>query len=137
MSYSGSRLYCKILGTDVDGTYVKITSQKLSSTPFQTQYIDDPTLEVGKEKVQTSGYTGAKAQSYRYVYDKNGNLISSKKEAYSVYKKRDKVVKRGTKPVEVTPIQPVPETPADNSTQESSPQTQPPTTQQPQTPVVQ
>lgn len=137
MSYSGSRLYCKILGTDVDGTYVKITSQKLSSTPFQTQYIDDPTLELGKEKVQTSGYTGAKAQSYRYVYDKNGNLISSKKEAYSVYKKRDKVVKRGTKPVEVTPIQPVPETPADNSTQESSPQTQPSTNQQPQTPIIQ
>ncbi len=136
MSYSGSRLYCKILGTDVDGTYVKITSQKLSSTPFQTQYLDDPTLEVGKEKVQTSGYTGAKAQSYRYVYDKNGNLISSKKEAYSVYKKRDKVVKR-IKPVEVTPIQPVPETPADNSTQESSPQTQPSTNQQPQTPIIQ
>lgn len=130
VSYSNSRLYCKILGTNEDGSYVKITSQKLSSTPYQTKYIDDPTLEVGTEKVQTTGYTGAKAQSYRYVYDKDGNLISSQKEAYSVYKKRDKVVKRGTKPVEVTPVQPVPETPIVDPNV-----TTPPTTDPTQTPV--
>ena len=131
MSYSGSRLYCKILGTNLDGSYVKMTSEQLSSTPFQTQYIDDPTLEVGKEKVQTSGYNGAKAQSYRYVYDKDGNLISSKKEAYSVYKKRDKVVRKGTKPVEVMPEQTVPETPVTDPNQAV------PEIQTPQTPVVQ
>lgn len=115
MSYSGGRLHCKILGTNVDGSYVKITSQRLSSTPFTTIYQDDPTLEVGKTKTKTSGYNGAKAQSYRYVYDKNGKLISSNKEAYSVYKKRDKVVLRGTKPVETPTEDPtvpvVPQTP--------------------------
>lgn len=131
MSYSGSRLYCKILGTNLDGSYVKMTSKQISSTPFQTQYIDDPTLEVGKEKVQTSGYNGARAQSYRYVYDKNGNLISSKKEAYSIYKKRDKVVRRGTKPVEMTPEQTETETPVTDSNQIL------PETQYPQIPVVQ
>lgn len=106
MSYSNSRLYAKIVGTNVNGTTVKITSEQLSSKPFTTKQVDDPTLEVGQTKVKTSGYNGATAQSYRYVYDRNGQLISKKKEAYSNYKKRDKVVLIGTKPVANPPVEP-------------------------------
>lgn len=97
VTYSNSRLNCKVYGTNVDHITVKITGERLSSTGYKTIYKDDPTLEEGKEKVLTSGYTGAKAQTYRHVYDANGKLISSQKEAYSVYKSRDKVVLRGTK----------------------------------------
>ena len=115
MSYSNSRLYAKIVGTNVNGTKVKITSEQLSSIPYTTKEVKDSSLEVGKTKVQTSGYTGATAQSYRYVYDKNGKLISKTKEAYSKYKKRDKVVLVGTKPVQTQtpttdPATPTPET---------------------------
>lgn len=105
MSYSGNRLTCKIYGTNVDNTTVKIKSVTLSRGSFETKYVDDPTLELGKEKVQVSGYSPAKAQTYRYVY-KNGKLVSSNKEAYSVYKRRDKVVLRGTKPPTEQPIDP-------------------------------
>ena len=115
MSYSHSRLYAKIVGTNVNGTKVKITSEQLSSKPFITKEVNDPTLEVGKTKVKTSGYNGATAQSYRYVYDKNGKLISKKKEAYSNYKKRDKVVLVGTKPVVNPPVAPVEPTPPDQT----------------------
>lgn len=122
VSYSNSRLTCKIYGTDVDGTTVKIVSQRLSTIPYQTIYKDDPTLEEGKEKVDVTGYSGAKAQTYRKVYDKNGKLISSTKEAYSVYKRRDKVVLRGTKkkvetePEKSKPTQPTPTQPNENQT---------------------
>ena len=89
----------------------------------KTIYKDDPTLEEGKEKVITSGYSGAKAQSYRKVYDANGKLISSKKEAYSVYKSRDKVVLRGTKKKKETPSDnPMPDNPTQPNT---PPQTNP------------
>ena len=112
ISYSNNTLRCKIYGTDVDGTTVKIVSKTLSTTPYQTIYKDDPTLEEGKEKVEVTGYNGAKAQTYRYVYDKNGKLISSNKEAYSVYKRRDKVVLRGTKKKVETPTTPEETTPS-------------------------
>ena len=39
-----------------------------------------------------------KAKSYRNVYDKNGNLISSAFEASSDYKVRNKVIVKGTAP---------------------------------------
>lgn len=137
VSYSNSRLTCKIYGTDVDGTTVKIVNQRLSTTPYQTVYKDDPTLEEGKEKVDVTGYSGAKAQTYRKVYDKNGKLISSTKEAYSVYKRRDKVVLRGTKkkeetkPETQTPTQPTqPTQPNNNQTTKPQENTNQNTTQQ-------
>jgi len=125
MSYSGNRLKCKIYGTNVDNTTVKIKSVTLSQGSYETKYVDDPTLEIGKEKVDVSGYAPAKAQTYRYVY-KNGKLVSSNKEAYSSYKRRDKVVLRGTKQPEVQPTDPNATTP-----------TTPNTTTQSETPVTQ
>ena len=123
ISYNNNRLNCKVYGTNINNITVKITSQRLSSTGYKTIYKDDPTLEEGKEKVITSGYSGAKAQSYRKVYDANGKLISSKKEAYSVYKSRDKVVLRGTKKKKETPSDnPMPDNPTQPNT---PPQTNP------------
>ena len=51
----------------------------------------------GETKTITSAYTGYKVQTYREIYDADGNLVSSTEEAYSYYKKRDKVIARGTK----------------------------------------
>ena len=100
-SYSNNRLTMSIVGTDLEDITVEFTSTKLSSTPYNTIEKEDPTLEEGKRKVDVSGYNGAKAQSYRKVY-KAGVLISSEKEAYSAYSKRDKVVLVGTKKKETT-----------------------------------
>lgn len=111
--YKNNNLTMKIHGTNLENITVKITSEQLTSKPYNTIEKKDPTLEVGKTRVEVSGYTGATAQSYRHVY-KNGVLISSKKEAFSSYKKRDKVVYVGTKPVPKPvepPVPPVPEDP--------------------------
>ena len=58
-------LTIKLLGTDVDGSYVKITNTTWEDADFYY------------------------AQTYRNVYDKNGNLLSSTKEASSRYHKEE------------------------------------------------
>ena len=94
-SYSGGYLTVKILGTNVDGTYVKMTNEVLSKTNWETVYKDDPSLPAGTEKVTTTPYTGYKVKSYRNVYSASGKLISSTYEATSDYKVRNKVITRG------------------------------------------
>ena len=94
-TYSGGYLTIKILGTNVDGSYVKMTNEVLSSTPWTTVYEDDDTLPAGTEKVVTSPYTGYKVKSYRNLYAADGTLISSTYEATSDYKVRNKVIAKG------------------------------------------
>ena len=122
-TYSGGYLTIKILGTNVDGTSVKMTNEVLSSTPWETVYKDDDTLPAGTEKVTTTPYTGYKVKSYRNVYDANGKLISSTYEATSDYKVRNKVISRGPA---------LPETPASGGAEITEPQD--PVAQAPQTP---
>ncbi len=64
---SNGYLTVRILGTDTDGSYVKITSDTWEDSQFYY------------------------AQTYRNVYDKNGALISSVKEASSRYHKAEAV----------------------------------------------
>ena len=93
--YENNYLTVRILGTNVDGTSVKMTNEWLSTTPYETVYEDDPTLAPGTEKVKTTPYTGYKYRTYRNVYDANGKLISSTYEATSDYKSRNQVILRG------------------------------------------
>lgn len=58
-------LTVRILGTDVDGSYVELTNETWEDSEYYY------------------------ANSYRNVYDANGNLISSTKEAYSCYDKEE------------------------------------------------
>ena len=122
-TYSGGYLTIKILGTNVDGTSVKMTNEVLSSTPWETVYKDDETLPAGTEKATTTPYTGYKVKSYRNVYDANGKLISSTYEATSDYKVRNKVISRGPA---------LPQTPASGGAEITEPQD--PVAQEPQTP---
>ncbi|WP_253199712.1 VanW family protein [Clostridium gasigenes] len=67
------------------------------------EYVDDPTLEVGKEVVQSSGMTGYKASSYQVTYE-NGAEVKREIVATDVYGTTNNVVKRGTKkPVNTPP----------------------------------
>ena len=93
--YEKGYLTVRLLGTNVDGTYVKMTYQELSSTPFEVVYEDDPTLAPGQEVVKVTPYTGYKGRTYRNVYAADGTLISSEYEATSDYKVRNRVILRG------------------------------------------
>ncbi|WP_312942093.1 VanW family protein [Oscillibacter sp.] len=93
--YSKGYLTMSLYGTKVDDTTVKITNKTLSTTPFSVVYEDDAALAAGKEAVKVTPYTGYKVETYRNLYDGEGNLISSTFEATSNYKVRNKVVLKG------------------------------------------
>lgn len=90
--YEKDTLTVKIYGTKTDDTYVVMTHEVTSTTPYNTVYEETMRLMWGTEQVKQSGYTGYKVISYRNVYDGDGNLISSEVEAKSNYFSRDKIV---------------------------------------------
>ncbi len=63
-------LTIRIMGTDVDGSYVEMTNETWEDSEHYY------------------------ANSYRNVYDANGNLISSQKEAYSCYDREEVIAAR-------------------------------------------
>ena len=123
--YSKGYLTMTLYGTKTDGVTVKMTNKVLSTTEYETVYEDDPTLPAGTESVKTTPYTGYKVETYRNLYDRDGNLISSNFEASSNYKVRNKVILKG--PAATT------DTPAGGA---SSSVTVPETPVTPETPVV-
>lgn len=102
-TYSKGYLTMTLYGTKTDGTTVKMTNTVLSSTAWKTVYQDDNTLTVGTQQVKVTPYTGYKVVTYRNLYDASGNLLTSKQEAVSDYKVRDKLVLVGTKVPAYTP----------------------------------
>ncbi|MDD4509921.1 MAG: VanW family protein, partial [Oscillospiraceae bacterium] len=90
-SMQGRTLTVNIYGTKENNNTVKITNKVLSTSPYKTIYQEDASIKSGK-KVKTTGYTGKAVETYRSIYDANGNLISSKLEAVSRYKTRNKIV---------------------------------------------
>lgn len=90
-SMQGRTLTVNIYGTKENNNTVKITNKVLSTSPYKTIYQEDASIKSGK-KVKTTGYTGKTVETYRSIYDANGNLISSKLEAVSRYKTRNKIV---------------------------------------------
>lgn len=85
----------KIFGTKTDSSFVKITSKTVSTTPWKTIYKEVDNLAPGAERVTQYPITGFTVQTWRNVYDGNGNLISSNFEAESSYDSRDKIVEVG------------------------------------------
>lgn len=80
---------------------IEITHVAISSTPAPVKYIDDPTLEVGKTVVITSGMSGHVVDTYKIV--KLGHEVISKTFLHrSTYRTYAKQVKRGTKVVAPT-----------------------------------
>ena len=92
----GRTLRVTIRGTRLDSSTVKIRSEVVSTDPCRTRYEDAPGLPIGTEQLKQSGYSGCTVQTYREVYDAEGNLLRSSTEARSVYWRRDKIVLRGT-----------------------------------------
>ncbi len=101
---SGGYLTVRLYGTDEDGSYVQITSDTWEDSLYYY------------------------AQTYRNVYDKNGNLISSAAEAYSRYHKEGTTSSEETTSATPPPAAPAPTQPP------APPAEQPPQQEQPNTP---
>ena len=110
--YEKEYLTVRVYGTNVDGSYVRMTNETLSKTDWTTEYVEDESIPSGTEQVKTTPYTGYQVKTYRHVYDRNGRLISSAYEATSNYKVRNKVILRapgelpGAKVPTVAPVAP-------------------------------
>lgn len=130
-SYAGGKLTCKIIGTDVDGSYVKFTSERTGDVAYNTKYENDATIPEGQQVTKQAGSNGGKAVSYRLVYDKDGKLISKKKEANSYYKGHEAIIAVGTMKVEQAPeAQPEAQPEATPTTPETTIPAEPTPTQQ-------
>lgn len=88
---SGGYVNVTFYGTNVDGTYVEMTTEQLSEEePGETEEVVDDTVAAGT--VLQTAYVGSTWVSYRHVYDKDGNEISVTEEAETEYQARPKKV---------------------------------------------
>lgn len=105
--YKDGKTHYEIQGTKVSEFKVEIVSETQQVISPSRKEVPDPTLPVGTEVVDEKGHTGYKVQTYRKVYDGNGQLISNEKEAFSSYRMTEQVVRVGT----MAPPAPPAETP--------------------------
>lgn len=111
-SGSDGTVTVSIYGLEEENEYtVKVTSKKTSIIDKETEYVDDPNLEEGKEVVEQSGHAGCTSEAYKILY-KDGQEYSRtllSKDRYSALKT---IIRRGTKKVEVPKQEePTPPTP--------------------------
>ena len=106
VSYANSKLTVTVVGTKVDDTYVKMTYDLLSTTGYETEYVETDELAWGEQRQKQNGYTGYQVVSYRNVYSGDGTLLSSNVEAKSNYKNRNQIILTGTAGRPVTPEMP-------------------------------
>lgn len=112
----------------MDGkTYELQTVVNETLTP-STQIVDDPNLPAGERVVEQKAVTGYKSSGYLITYQ-NGKEIDKKLIAHDVYKKKDEIIKVGTKKPEAKP-QPKPEVKPEE-VKPITPPTPPASTEQP------
>ena len=95
MTRGGKRkLNVKIYGTNVDGIRAEPKSTVYETVSPTTQYKADESITQGTTKVDSkqNPYTGKSAQTYRYIYDRDGNLLEKQDMGKSVYKMRPKTI---------------------------------------------
>ena len=79
-----------------------ITPKVIATIPYTTKYIDDNTLEEGKEVVEQKGTNGLKTKTY-ITKMLNGKVISTTLLSTDTYSAMTRIVRRGTKKVTTVP----------------------------------
>lgn len=77
---------------------VVIQSKVLSYIPYSVKYIEDSSLEEGKEVIEQAGYNGCKSEAYR-ILKLNGEVVSKTLLSRDTYDPMQRIVRRGTKKV--------------------------------------
>ena len=85
----------RLLGTNESGQYVEMTYKKLNEMEYEEEIEVDLEQPPEYEEVTQTPYTGYEYETYRNVYSADGELISSKKEDYSFYSFRNKIITVG------------------------------------------
>ncbi len=88
------KVYIYGLKTDDDYT-VKLEAKYLSTVYHSTTYKKDSSLAPGTQKVIQNGSNGCKTATYKYLYDKSGNLVSTTCISRDTYNPHNKVIAVG------------------------------------------
>ena len=107
---------------DTEYTFT-FSTKTIATIPYSTQYIDDSSLEEGKEVVQQRGTNGLKTQTYMTKM-LDGKVISTTLLSTDTYNAMARIVRRGTKKVSSQTSTPTVETPTD--TTETTPEPEAP-----------
>lgn len=75
---------------------VVIQSKVLSDIPYTVKYIEDNSIEKGKEVVEQSGQNGCTSEAYR-ILKLNGEVISKTLISRDTYDPMQRIVRKGTK----------------------------------------
>lgn len=99
---SDNNIVFSIVGTNENpNKTIEIRNVQISSTPAPVKYINDPSMEEGKEVVLEKGMTGYVVDTYKIVKI-NGEVVSNTKIHRSTYNTLAREIKRGTKKVAQT-----------------------------------
>lgn len=101
-----NNVYFSLIGTDEQpDKKVIITNQTIKHIPFTTKYIDDPTLDEGKQTIRQSGKEGLVVDTFKTIKI-NDKVISQVKLTTSKYQPLVQEVLKGTKKPDTTNVLP-------------------------------
>ncbi len=105
MYADGRFLKCEIYG--VAGRSVRRRYAITGTVPMETVYVDDDTLNIGEEKIDSFGQNGIKSVGY-LEYFADGKMIDSIKIRTDSYAPQKRVILRGTKSQTISDIDTAP-----------------------------
>lgn len=109
---SGTTVVTEIYGSSKDNQNIEIQTNVDGVSSASTKKVEDPTIEIGKEKVLEKGRDAYTVSTYRAYKDNDGKVIKREKVYTSYYPKKQSIIAVGTKNVEVVdPV--VPEVPVE------------------------
>lgn len=95
-SWGGGVVSVNILGTKEDkNKTVKITTETVSKTPYQTTEVEDSTLPAGQRVEDAPGFNGYVVNTYKIIYE-NGVEVENKFLHKSTYTMVNRVIRVGT-----------------------------------------
>ncbi|MCB6366296.1 VanW family protein [Intestinibacillus massiliensis] len=98
---SGGTLRMTIIGTKTTDKSVTTDRKVVKTYEPETVEQKDASIDAGKTEVKQGGQTGYKVETYKVITE-NGKTTTVKANT-STYKKKDKIVLVGTKPVQAAP----------------------------------
>lgn len=81
----------------LDSITVRRRSETIAVLPRETEYVDDDTLPLGKEVIDSYGKDGLKSEGYLDFFE-NGKLVKTVCIRRDTYKPQKRVILRGTNP---------------------------------------
>lgn len=96
---SASNGVCKVslYGIKEEVEYEVVIQSKITSyISNTTTYIEDETLEEGKEKIQQYGFNGCRSEGYK-ILKLNGKVVSQTLLSKDTYSPQERIIRKGTK----------------------------------------